>query len=295
MREPFPFISVVIPVYNDTDRLRACLTALAGQTYPRSRFEVIVIDNGSIPPVPDTIETGNVTLLRELRPGGFVARNTGVESAKGDLLAFTDADCLPESDWLEALARAVGDEQVIIAGHIEVFPRNPLHPTPSERFDMLWGFPQHLFVTDGYGASANLAVPRAVFDCAGPYDASLLSDGDQEWCQRAMARGYSIRYECGPRVRHPARSTLREHVTKTRRLTGGLFLRAKGANKIGEGRRNILYHARPPLRRLLQVITSRGLGSVRDRAGLAGVLIAVRVVFLAEWVRLELGGSPERR
>jgi glycosyltransferase involved in cell wall biosynthesis len=293
--EHLPFISVIIPVYNDTERLRGCLTALAGQTYPQSRFEVIVVDNGSTPPVPDTIAIGNVTLLREPRPGGFLARNTGIGAAKGELLAFTDADCLPYADWLEALAKAVGDEHVIVAGHIEVFPRDLSHPTPSERFDMLWGFPQHRFVADGYGASANLALPCAVFDAVGPYDATLLSDGDQEWCQRAVARGFAIRYAVGARVRHPARDTLRQHVTKTRRLTGGLFQRAKGGNKIGAGRRSALYHARPPLRRLLQVIASPGLGSFHDRVSLAGILIGLRVVSLAEWVRLELGGKQERR
>jgi GT2 family glycosyltransferase len=289
-----PFVSVIIPVYNDSDRLRLCLELLARQTYPQARFEVLVIDNGSSPPVPGEIAQGNVVLLREPRPGGFIARNVGIEAAKGGLLAFTDADCLPEEDWLASLVKAVPDEGTLVAGPIEAFPLAPLHPTPSERFDMTWGFPQHRFVADGYGASANLAVPRAIFDDVGLYDASLLSDGDQEWCHRALTRGFRIRYTPEARVRHPARNALRQHVTKTRRLTGGMFACAKDG-KLPNGRMTLLYNARPPLRRLLHTATARGFGSLADRARIAGILVLLRAVTIAEWIRLELGGSPERR
>ena len=292
--EGSPFVSVIIPVYNDSDRLRLCLGMLARQTYPRSRFEVIVVDNGSSPPVPKDIAQGNVVLLCEPRPGGFIARNMGIGAAKGDLLAFTDADCLPEEDWIASLVKAVPDDRTLVAGPIEAFPRDPQRPTPSERLDMAWGFPQHRFVADGYGASANLAVPRAIFEDVGLYDASLLSDGDQEWCHRALARGFHIRYAPEPRVRHPARNVLRQHVTKTRRLTGGMFACAKDG-KLPDGRMALLYNARPPLRRLLHTATARDLGSVFDRARLAGILVLLRAVTVVEWIRLELGGSPERR
>jgi len=289
-----PFLSVIIPVFDDTVRLRLCLDLLARQTYPLSRFEVIVIDNGSSPPVPDDIVTGNVVLLREPRPGGFVARNVGIAAAQGTLFAFTDADCLPEEKWLDALVQAMPDERTIVAGHIEAFPRDSARPTPSERFDMVWGFPQHRFVADGYGASANLGVPRAIFDNVGLFDDSLLSDGDQEWCRRAEARGYHIWYAPEARVRHPARNVLRQHVTKTRRLTGGILARAKNG-KLPDGRKVLLYNARPPFRRLLHTATAPGLGSLADRAQLAGVLVFLRAVSLVEWARLELGGRPERR
>jgi hypothetical protein len=216
------------------------------------------------------------------------------------MLAFTDADYLPEPGWLEALAGALGDERQIVAGHIEAFARDLSRPNASERFDVLWGFPQHRFVTEGYGASANLGMPRAVFDEVGLYDASLLSEGDKEWCQRATARGVPIRYEPLAIVRHPARDRLWQHVTKTRRLTGGVFLQskgrgAKGRGAIWRGRLTILYHSRPPVRRLYEVATTPGLGSFGERLRLAGVLIVLRLVSLVEWVRLEVGGKPERR
>src|SRR5687767_14260928 len=97
-----PSVSVIIPVYNDTERLLRCLEALEAQTYPRNRFEVIVVDNGSDVPVADTLNrhAGCAILVTEPRPGGFVARNAGIERASGEILAFTDADCLPAASWL---------------------------------------------------------------------------------------------------------------------------------------------------------------------------------------------------
>ncbi len=93
-----PFVSVIIPVYNDAGRLRICLAALHKQTYDSDRYEIIVIDNGSDPsPVMDNlkVEFDNVVYDQELTPGSYAARNKGITIAKGDVIAFTDADCIP--------------------------------------------------------------------------------------------------------------------------------------------------------------------------------------------------------
>ncbi len=294
---PVPVVSVVIPVYNDTERLLLCLAALEAQTYPRNRVEVIVVDNGSSVPVAEALgqHAGCVVLLTEARPGGFYARNAGIERASGEILAFTDADCVPDPAWLTSIVRAIGGGRVTAAGRIDVFPREGANPTASERFDMLWGFPQHLFVADGYGASANLAMPRAVFDEVGPLSTHLLSDGDQEWCQRAGRLGVPMRYAAEAVVRHPARRTLRQHMTKTRRIAGGVFQRFVMESDRKRARGEMLFHSRPPLRRLLYAATASGLGTAWDRVQLAGVLIALRLTWVGEWLRLELGGNPERR
>ena len=291
------FISVIIPVYNDTERLLLCLAALEAQTYPRHRFEVVVIDNGSSVPVAEAIgqHAGCVILVSEPRPGGFVARNAGIERARGEILAFTDADCLPAPTWLGELAKALDGRRTLLAGPIEAFPMIAARPTPSERFDMLWGFPQHRFVEDGYGASANLAMPRAVFDEVGPFSTHLLSDGDQEWCQRAGRLGVPIRYAAEAVVRHPARRTVHQHVTKTRRMAGGVFQRFVSQSGRRRARAEMMFHSPPPLRRLFYAATASGLGTGWERIQLAGVLIALRLTWAGEWLRLELGSNPERR
>jgi len=288
---------VIIPVYNDSERLLLCLEALEAQTYPRNRFEVIVVDNGSDVPVADALSrhAGCAILVTEPRPGGFVARNAGIERASGEILAFTDADCLPAACWLEELVHALAGRRIMVAGRIEAFPLIAERPTASERFDILWGFPQHRFVAKGYGASANLAMPRRVFDEVGPFSTHLLSDGDQEWCQRATALGVPIVYSAAAVVRHPARRTLHQHVTKTRRIAGGVYQRFVAESGLRRARGEMLFHSRPPLRRLIHAATASGLGPVWERAQLAAILIALRLTWIGEWVRLELGSAPERR
>src|SRR5262245_50422661 len=103
MSAPQPFISVIIPVYNDTERLRTCLTALADQTYPRDRYEVIVVDNGSTIPPRSLVESfPGFVFAEESKPGSYAARNRGLQIARGDVLAFTDSDCIPDRHWLAA-------------------------------------------------------------------------------------------------------------------------------------------------------------------------------------------------
>jgi GT2 family glycosyltransferase len=233
-------------------------------------------------------------LLTEPRPGSYVARNTAIDASKGELLAFTDADCLPSIDWLEALVLAAPDDRTIVAGNIELFPRDPLNPSPSERLDMFWNFRQDRFVADGWGATANLAMARSIYDTVGPFDASQFSGGDHEWCLRAKALGYRIRYAADARIRHPARATWQQLSTQTRRYTGGIFFRSKA--KPGPHRAHALYLlTRPPLRRLFQAAAAPGLGSAIERAQIAGILVTLRFVALVEWLRLALGSQRERR
>ena len=121
-----PFVSVIVPVYNQGAQLQRCLAALAAQTYERSRFEIIVVDNGSED--ADAIAAAvapysNARLTLEATPGSYAARNHGLTLAQGDILAFTDADCLPATDWLAEGVRQLTQHpncgQVI--GEIELF------------------------------------------------------------------------------------------------------------------------------------------------------------------------------
>ncbi len=126
MRKSEVFASVIIPVLNDVDRLRLCLAALDSQTYPKERFEVIVVDNGSAVDPRDALPVNapptQVFVLREEQPGSYAARNRGIAMAHGEVLAFTDADCVPRPDWIEhgiaTLQRL--SAAAIVAGHIDL-------------------------------------------------------------------------------------------------------------------------------------------------------------------------------
>src|SRR5262245_61336705 len=97
-----PFVSVIIPVWNDSHRLKACLQALELQTYPRTLYEVIVVDNASDEPADRVAsEFSKARTITEPTQGSYAARNKGISVAKGEILAFTDSDCVPALDWLE--------------------------------------------------------------------------------------------------------------------------------------------------------------------------------------------------
>ncbi|MBA2450110.1 MAG: glycosyltransferase family 2 protein, partial [Chloroflexi bacterium] len=112
MAHELPAFSIVVPTYNRPRQLADCLQALAGLDYPRERFEVIVVDDGSATSLEPVVERFreklSLTLIRQPNAGPAAARNVGAARASGQFLAFTDDDCRPSPDWLEAFAKSFG-------------------------------------------------------------------------------------------------------------------------------------------------------------------------------------------
>jgi len=122
-----PEISVVVCTYRRAEKLPACLDALARQTI-RHRAEVIVVDDG---PDDDTAAVAaryDVRLVRHPHNRGLAAaRNTGISAATAPIVAFTDDDCIPADDWLEALLEPYdGDGVVAVGGGVEALRRETL-------------------------------------------------------------------------------------------------------------------------------------------------------------------------
>jgi glycosyltransferase involved in cell wall biosynthesis len=118
-----PDISVVIPTWNRRETLGPVLAALARQTFPRERFEVLLCDAGSTDgsaDLPEAVGLGNVRWLPGPNRGRAAARNRGIAAARAELVVFTDADIVPEDDWLDvhaaAHAREPGARCIPIAG-----------------------------------------------------------------------------------------------------------------------------------------------------------------------------------
>ena len=107
--QPTRQVSVVIPYYQAPEALELTLAALARQTYPRALMQVLVVDDGSNPPLVTPAGYGDLALsvvYQEDRGFGLArARNTGAAAAGGDILVFLDCDMVPEPTWLEAHAR----------------------------------------------------------------------------------------------------------------------------------------------------------------------------------------------
>ena len=113
-----PFISVVIPTYNRREYLKICLDAFARQTYPQNLYDVIVVDDGSMDDTSSFLseysKSTPFTLisLRQENQGPAIARNLGIRKARGELVAFTDDDCVVKEDWLYNHSRSFNDDMV---------------------------------------------------------------------------------------------------------------------------------------------------------------------------------------
>jgi GT2 family glycosyltransferase len=199
--------SVVVCTHRAISSLSACLDSIRGQSLPRDRFEIIVVDNAPSARGP-LAEFADVRWLREARGGLSLARNTGVAAARGEIVAFIDDDATADRDWLASLLAAFGTDQTIacVGGRIELdLPADPpgwydaaldgwwsRFDPPSESPTLVTGYSQL-----PYGA--NLAVKRSVLNELKGFDVdwgrgrdNLRGGEDLEFCLRAMRTGYRV-------------------------------------------------------------------------------------------------------
>lgn len=242
-----PKVSVIVPVKDD-ERLVHCLRALSCQDYPADLVDVIVVDNGSTLSPQAVVERFPVArLLCESRAGSYAARNTGLAAATGELIAFTDADCIPAPTWLRAAEAALHHGADIVAGHVDVFAERPRRPRPVEAYEVVHGFPQEAYVRRGGCATANMVTTRALFDRVGPFLGTLRSGGDIEWSRRATSQGASLVYAADAEVRHPARRSCREVYQKYARVQAGVRDKAALAGDLTPRRWPTAAELRPPV------------------------------------------------
>lgn len=187
--EDSPRISFVIPVRNDATRLRACLDSIAADGFDPARVEVVVADNGSTDGSADVARAAGARVLT--LPGLTVAelRNRAALAARGEVLAFVDADHEIARGWiLRALDALTAPGVVAVGAHYHP-PRNATwvqrlydtfrdHTSPPGDVEWL--------------GSGNLAVTREAFLAAGGFDTSLVTCEDVDLCQRLRAGGGHI-------------------------------------------------------------------------------------------------------
>jgi len=108
--------SVVVPAYNAERTVGRCLEALAAQSIPQEDYEVLVIDDGSTDGTARVVESfsNKLTLRFEGQPnsGPAAARNRGARAAEGEIILFTDSDCVPTQNWIEEMVRPFEDPDV---------------------------------------------------------------------------------------------------------------------------------------------------------------------------------------
>jgi GT2 family glycosyltransferase len=212
---------VVIPSARRETRLAFALDALARQTFPRDRFEVVVVrgdDPGPTVSAPDQLPVRFMSVAADAGPGA--KRNLGWRATTAPLVAFTDDDCRPAPDWLERLVEAAGTDSadVILQGRTD--------PDPDE-VQRLHGLAltQAIPALSGWYETCNIAYPRALLerlggfdeDFGGPYDGAYpIAGEDTDLGLRAVAGGARVRFVADAVVRHAVHS---RHLGKALRDT----------------------------------------------------------------------------
>jgi cellulose synthase/poly-beta-1,6-N-acetylglucosamine synthase-like glycosyltransferase len=230
MKQRFlPKTSVIVPVYNGEADLPELINCLQAQTYPGDRVEYLLVDNGSSDRTASVIQTAiqetaslGITLryLQENKiQSSYAARNTGIRAVKSEILAFTDADCRPQPDWLDSLILPFADSAVgVVVGEIVALPGKSLLEKHADRHNVLsqQHTLEHPFCP--YGQTANLAIRRQVLEQVGLFRPYLNTGGDADMCWR-IQRGSNWTLHFAPTavVRHRHRSTLKEYQSQWRR------------------------------------------------------------------------------
>jgi glycosyltransferase involved in cell wall biosynthesis len=184
-----PSISVVVPVHNGGPFLEAAVESIERQDR-RYDLEIIVVDDGSTDDTPDVIGRlgGRVRTMRQDQSGPSAARNTGISTATGELLAFLDADDRWPDDKLEYQVAALVDDPAldVVLGRISYLPLGG-GITPDVAFED----PERRTISNVHLGSG--LYRRRSFDRVGGFDETLRFSEDHDWFLRAREAGLRIR------------------------------------------------------------------------------------------------------
>jgi glycosyltransferase involved in cell wall biosynthesis len=227
----FPFISIVVPVYNGRRTIQRCIDSLLVQTYPPNNYEIIIVDNNSVDETTDIVSGyKKVKLLRQNKiQNSYYSRNLGSTHACGEIIAFTDADCIADPNWLIELSTRLANEEICAVGGavINDEPTNLVEAFLSEINPL----------RDYYKApgqflqpiiTANAAFKRHTFNEFGGFNANLYTGADIDLAWRMQLRyGNCVSYAPNAVVYHKHRSSLKGMFLQYRRHGfGEIFLDA---------------------------------------------------------------------
>ena len=200
-------VSVVVAVRNARTTIAACVESLL--VLDPAAIELIVVDNGSTDGTLEVLEnyTGRITVLHEQRRGAGPARNAGAAGARGQVVAFTDADCVVDPAWLGNLVGPLADPNVGAVGGtiLAADPANPI-----ERYGE--GIHDHRMAIEvfkpPYAITMNWASRRALFQELGGFDARFLRCQDVDLSFRIIQSGRTLAFAPDAIVRHHNERTI---------------------------------------------------------------------------------------
>lgn len=210
--EDCPKVSIVIPVRDQPEDIVECLQSVVNLDYPEDKFEVIVVDDGSGDNISEVVSSFNVNLIRlEKSQGASVCRNIGAEKARGDILAFLDADCVARKNWLREIIPFFDIKGIgAVGGLVDSY----YHKRYLDRYEQV-SSPLNLgqrIITQGntesnfYVPSCNLLVSRKAFMATGGFKSGMHVGEDVDFSWRMRSLGYALLYVPVGRIAHKHRN-----------------------------------------------------------------------------------------
>jgi cellulose synthase/poly-beta-1,6-N-acetylglucosamine synthase-like glycosyltransferase len=211
-------VTVVVPVHNRELTIQPLMESLQKLDYDRNKVEVIVVDGNSTDKTQEIVKKYPVKLIVEKKKGLNRARNTGIKSSKGDIIAFTDSDCIVPPNWITKIVENFKDPKVSCVGgsakaldtdFISQYADNSvvrLMPffTKREELDSVKPFLRH-------PAGCNMAFRRKVAEDVGYFDESIQYGFDEvEFADRVCKAGHKMVLDPEVVVWHKHRSSLKE-------------------------------------------------------------------------------------
>jgi GT2 family glycosyltransferase len=213
-----PKVSVVVASYNADRTLKACLESLRNLNY--ADYEVILVDDGSTDATPQLVEQfPRVRYVRHQKNLGLsVARNTGIAAATGEIVAFTDADCRADEDWLYYLVADLLDGEFAGMGGPNLLP--PEDSAVAAAVMVSPGGPAHVMLNDREAEhipGCNMAFLKSALVAVGGFDPIFRKAGDDvDLCWRLQQAGFKIGFSPAAFVWHYRRSTVGAYLKQQR-------------------------------------------------------------------------------
>jgi GT2 family glycosyltransferase len=242
--DPPPRFTVIVPTFERPAPLAACVNALRALERPGGTLEIVIVNDGGRPPAADIVSAGDdatlsLRVVEQRNAGPASARNKGAAEARGELLAFTDDDCLPDRRWLLAFDAALrATPGALVGGRtVNALPDSVFADTSQRLADFVSSY-FHGGAMGRFFTSNNLAVARGAFLAAGGFDTSFpFSAGeDRELGDRWSAQGRPSVAAPDALVRHAhrlsARGFVRQHFTYGRGAVAFRRVRAESGRPV---------------------------------------------------------------
>jgi len=214
-----PFISIIIPSQNRQELLERAILSLFKQSYPKDKYEVIIIDDGSTDRTAELVKAlqgnspGKLKYFYQENKGPAAARNFGLRQASGEIVVFTDSDCIASPDWLKQITAGYGDRKVAgIGGTIKPLTAKSMISQYCAYLRMNEK-PDYIENTDFiYLITGNASFRKDYLTLAGGFDEryTLAGGEDPDLCYRLQIRGYRLLYNPEAIVFNPHKQSLKE-------------------------------------------------------------------------------------